>query len=468
VTVLWKNVASQVTAGQARTRDLRKPRSYGVRIWNQYDNLVRSAQNLGIKVYFSVTGPAPEWGHAPGPRKQRSVVRDAWRPNATKFGWFVQALGTRYSGAYRDEDTGRTVLPRVSFWGLWNEPNQAGWLSPQYDRVGGKLVPVAPALFRRLYLLGYKGLVASGHRIDTDTILMGETAPLGSREQASKAPMFPGVFLRELACVAPDGSKYTGAAAKARSCGDFAKYGKLQATGFAHHPYTKNVPTTQRPSDPDAITMANIGNLGALLDQLSDTTGGNIPKGLPLWMTEFGFESNPPDTFNGVPLDKQALYNELGEFLAWQNPRIAAQSQFLLRDVPPVANRTPGTKSYWFTYQSGLYFQNGAPKHAAFAYQIPFLAFRGGIDAATGLPTWSFWGQLRFVADGAPAQAVIQWRPRGVPAALWTNLGPGTAIDPKGYFTASGAQPIPGSVEWRAAWVKADGTVGNVSLPTSG
>src|SRR3954470_12936410 len=52
VTVLWKNVGSQATAAQARRRDLRKPRSYGVRIWNQYDNLVRSAQALGIQVYF--------------------------------------------------------------------------------------------------------------------------------------------------------------------------------------------------------------------------------------------------------------------------------------------------------------------------------------------------------------------------------------------------------------------------------
>src|SRR3954454_3112851 len=107
VTVLWKNVGSRVTASQARRRDLRKPRSYGVAIWNQYDNLVRSAQNLGLQVYFSVTGPAPPWAHEAGPSKERPVVRDAWRPSATKFGWFVQAPGTRYSGTYRDEDTGR-------------------------------------------------------------------------------------------------------------------------------------------------------------------------------------------------------------------------------------------------------------------------------------------------------------------------------------------------------------------------
>jgi len=48
VTVLWRNVAAGVSASQARRRDLRIPRSYGVRIWNRYDNLVRSAQADGL------------------------------------------------------------------------------------------------------------------------------------------------------------------------------------------------------------------------------------------------------------------------------------------------------------------------------------------------------------------------------------------------------------------------------------
>src|SRR3954451_16926682 len=180
VTVFWKNVGSQLRAAKARRRDLRKPRSYGARIWNQYDNLVRSAQALGIQVYFSVTGPAPPWAHAAGPRKERPVVRDAWRPSATKFGSFVQALGTRYSGTYRDEDTGRGVLPRVAFWGLWNEPNQAGWLSPQWEfsRALRRNIPSAPIQYRKLFYAGRKSLDRTGH--GGDLILLGETAPLGS------------------------------------------------------------------------------------------------------------------------------------------------------------------------------------------------------------------------------------------------------------------------------------------------
>src|SRR3954470_24066946 len=105
VTVLWRNVASGVSASQARRRDLRSPRAYGVRIWNRYDNLVRSAQALGLRVYFSVTGPAPDWAHGKAPRRERTVVKQAWKPNPQQFFKFVKALGRRYSGTYRDEDS---------------------------------------------------------------------------------------------------------------------------------------------------------------------------------------------------------------------------------------------------------------------------------------------------------------------------------------------------------------------------
>src|SRR3954453_7395042 len=106
VTVLWKNVAAKVTRKKARTKDMSVPRNYGVKTWNRYDNLVRSAQQLGIGVYFSVTGPAPAYAHAKGPKKERQVVKDAWQPSPTQFGTFVTALGRRYSGTYKDEDTG--------------------------------------------------------------------------------------------------------------------------------------------------------------------------------------------------------------------------------------------------------------------------------------------------------------------------------------------------------------------------
>ena len=58
-TVLWRNVAAGVSRNAAARKDLASPRAYGVAVWNRYDNLVRAAQARGLRVYFSVTGPAP-------------------------------------------------------------------------------------------------------------------------------------------------------------------------------------------------------------------------------------------------------------------------------------------------------------------------------------------------------------------------------------------------------------------------
>ena len=55
----------------------------------------------------------------------------------------MQAAGLRYSGRYAG-------LPRVSSWSIWNEPNQPGWLAPQWRRVGDTWVPNSPRLYRQL------------------------------------------------------------------------------------------------------------------------------------------------------------------------------------------------------------------------------------------------------------------------------------------------------------------------------
>src|SRR5204862_1229103 len=283
------------------------PSTYPIRNWDRYDNLLKSAADRGIKVYFNVTGPGPAWAHSKPPAKNNSL-RATWKPKPAAFKQFVQAVGRRYDGTYKDENGSRGALPRVRFWSLWNEPNQAGWLSPQWERRGGAIVPASPALYRKLHQYGYKGLVATGHRADNDIILMGETAPNGSDVRSARAPMRPGFFLRELACIQPDGTPYVGEAASARDCGDFAARGPLIANGYAHHPYTKNVSPLIADPNPDSLTMANIDKLGTLLDELAAKTNNAIPAGMSLFMTEFGFETNPPDPFSGVPLADQARF----------------------------------------------------------------------------------------------------------------------------------------------------------------
>jgi hypothetical protein len=471
VTVLWRTVAEfayprlrdiEKLEGKARSRAVRQrhrfdaddPRTYPRGNWDRYDNLVKAATQRGLRVHFNVTGPGPIWAQRTPPRRLRRLLA-SYKPKVGAFKQFVKAVGRRFDGTYRDENGVRDVLPRVSMWSLWNEPNQAGWLSPQWERRNGRWVPAAPALFRRLVQQGYEGLVATGHRADNDLILLGETAPLGSGRRSERAPMYPKRFLRELMCVRSDGRAYTGRSARLRNCDDFRKKGPLRATGYAHHPYTKNLAPTQRHRAADALTMANISELGGLLDELAATTG-HLPAGLPLYMTEFGYETSPPDRFSGVPLLAQATFNTLGEYLAWADPRIAAQSQFLLADVAPLKKHRRGTKSYWSTYQSGLITQQGRAKLAAYAYTMPFMATRTTSAAAGVAATVNVWGQLRFLPNGQPGDVAIQWRPRDG-SAPWATVGERVATDALGYYTASRTAPGAGPGEWRALWSAGDG-----------
>ncbi|HTN22533.1 MAG TPA: cellulase family glycosylhydrolase [Solirubrobacteraceae bacterium] len=492
VTVLWSVVANNARPTKAEIAKLKgkakdkarkqaqrfkatNPSTYPKQNWDRYDNLIKAAQDRGIRVYFNVTGPGPLWASTTPP-KGLKVPIGTYKPKVGAFKQFVTAVGTRYSGTYQDENGSRGTLPRVSMWSLWNEPNQGGWLTPQWEQRGGQTVPASPAIYRKLYQAGYQGLVASGHRVDNDVILLGETAPLGNDAQTAKSPMRPKQFLRELFCVGPDGNPYSGAAAAARDCGDFASKGPLRATGYAHHPYTKNVSPLVPDANPDALTMANITDLGTTLDDLAAKTN-DLPSGLPLFMTEFGFETNPPDPFSGIAPALQAKYNVLGEFQAYSNPRIASQAQFLLADVPPIRTRKKGSKGYWFTYQSGLFFTAGkligTAKPAAYSYAMPFLATPIAIDPATGNPTFSFWGQLRLLPNGLPgAAATIQFRPKDG-SLDWTAVGPPIAIDPAtdpmGYYTATATAPVIGPVEWRAAVINpADGSLISSSPGTDG
>jgi hypothetical protein len=430
VTVLWSVVTDKASRSKLRGARATNPRNYPTLNWDRYDRLVRSARSLGVVVYFNPTPPGPSWAHGKAPKGLRSVVKKAWKPDAGEFAKFVEALGKRFSGRYRDENDNGETIPRVSVWGLGNEPNQAGWLAPQWEKGQN----VSASMYRELYLRSRAALDRTGH--GRDTILVGELAPLGSSNKGQRSPVRPRKFLRTLLCLSSRGP----------GCDMFDKYGPIRATGFAHHPYTKNVSPVTKDKHPDSITLANLPSLGRELDRLAARTG-NIRRGLPIWLTEFGFETSPPDPFSGVPLERQAEYNQLGELLAYLDPRVAGLTQFLLRDVAPVRGARPGSKPYWFTYQSGLEFVDGRPKPALQAYYFPFVVQQTGGFVA------NVWGQLRFRPNGLPPGAQDQVRLQFKPASggEFADVGePITVTSAMNYFT--GRVQLPGPGELRAVW----------------
>ncbi|WP_205698395.1 hypothetical protein [Conexibacter sp. SYSU D00693] len=409
VTLLWSVVADEARDTKAKDRRFKQlkasnPKAYPKLNWDRYDRLVRAAQRLGIRVYFNITGPGPKWGHAKAPASQKRNAA-TWKPKPSEFYKFVQAVGKRYSGQFKDENDGRFALPRVSMWSIWNEPNQAGWLSPQWE--DGK--PSSAIQYRKLYDYGYRGLVSTGHA--SDAIMIGETAPLGVDRKDARSPMRPKEFIRSMYCVDDTGAPLGGDAAAALGCSWWDRKKTLPATWWAHHPYTKNVGPTVKDKSPDSLTMANIEDLPNFLDAIGQKTG-RVKTGIDILSAEFGFETNPPDKYSGVPMETQATWINQGELQAFLSPRIIGQTQFLLYDVGPRTKNSAGSKAYWSTYQSGLFTRGDQAKPALTAYRQPLLVFpTGQVDPATNRPTYTLWGALRFRPEAVEDVVSVDWKP---------------------------------------------------------
>jgi hypothetical protein len=424
ISLHWANVAPE---RRADLKDPTDPAAYDPSEFDAIDHLVRQVQRHNISVLLTVTGPAPAW--AGGIR----------RPDRLAYSQFVEMVGRRWSGTYRDENQGRGVLPRISAWTLWNEPNWHNQLMPQWVGLkGGGRRAYVPRLYRSLYRAAVEGLGRSGH--GNDTILLGDTAPLGSKGRNEKSPMRPVTFLRELFCLHADGRSMTGASYRRRGC-DFHKRGPLKATGYAHHPYPITVAPGTPGKDPLGLILGDSARLGTILDQAA--AAGRLPAGLPFWFTEFGYQTRPPDPITGVSLANQAAFLNQAERQTWADPRVAVHGQFLLRDDEPRNEYPEGDRRRWVTWQSGLRLADGSPKPAYESYRLPFYA----PPQVAPDQTLELWGMVR-PADGGTQRVTIQRRAN--PNAAWETIGEVETADPKGYFTTKVTSPQPG--EYRFLW----------------
>ncbi len=168
LTVLWAAIAPRPArpGPPARTSTPSNPAAYPAAAWAPYDRIVRLARARGIGVAFNVTAPGPLWAMA-GPAPNLKAANH-YRPAPKEFGAFVAAVGKRYSGAYvvpasPGAGPARAALPRVSYWTIWNEANQPGWLYPQWRAVAGLRVMNSPRLYRLYVDAAFAALRRTGH-----------------------------------------------------------------------------------------------------------------------------------------------------------------------------------------------------------------------------------------------------------------------------------------------------------------
>jgi len=286
--------------------------------WGLYDSAVLNARKYGIQFLFSIID-TPGWENG-GAGKNHAPS------NMTDLRNFALAAATRYSGSWTA--TGGAHLPAVHLWAAWNEPNNPVFLTPQYRYVKRKWVNQGAIDYKNICEAIYAGVHAA--RVSGDKVGCGLTAPRGNNNPGEpRASVSPLAFLK---AVHAAGLKHFDA--------------------WAHHPYPLS-PAETPTSKGNAGTSITLGNIQTLIDQVTKYYGNK-----PIWITEYGWQTKPPDPYAGVSWSKQSSYLTQAFAIARKNPRIQLMLWFLLRDEPNIAG-----------WQSGLETVTGQKKPAYSAFQ---------------------------------------------------------------------------------------------------
>jgi hypothetical protein len=352
VEVKWNEVAPRPGAAERPRFDATDPAAYPG--FAPYDDLVRRARREGFRVLLTLAPEAPRW--ASEGRRPITAESVNFRPDAREFGSFAGAVARRYSGGFRG-------LPAVHHFSIWNEPNHQQFLKPSSE---------SPRIYRALVTAAMPRLRAEA--AEDSKVLVGETAPVGRPGTV----MGPIRFLRRWLCLDAAFRPLAGAAEAREGC---TGYRGVVADGFAHHPYG---PAERVFPRRDVINLLAIQRLGGYLDRAAQA--GRLPSDLPIYSTEFGLQSNPPDPTVSTTLAQQAqTMNEKEEF-SFRYTRLRSYSQYLLNDDPPRPGATP--EEVWSGFQTGLRFTDGRPKPALSAYRLP-------IVVRPAIPGVLIWGRVR-------------------------------------------------------------------------
>ena len=274
-----------------------------------------------------------------------------WAPTSKwTFAGFARRAAKRY--------------PYVHLWTIWNEPNQRRWLRP-----------TSPSVYtQRLLNTAYAAIHgASPHSL----VSGGVTAPRGSTGGVSPVDWIAGM-----------------------------KKAHARLDAYAHNPYPLRRGETPTAGGCDHCTTITMATLPRLLNAVQRAFGTRTR----IWLTEYGYQTNPPDRLLGVSPATAARYTAVAALRAYEAPRVDILVHYLVRDEPDPAR-----------WQSGLFTARGAAKPAAAAFKVPLAQ-----KSRTGLRT-TLWGQVR--PGGRSTFRLQQFR-----SGAWHTVGAYTT-SARGYFT---------------------------------
>ena len=363
--VQWVRIQAFWNALSPSPNSRSKPRGFNVANpndrrynWSSLDAAVARVRQNGMRIMLTVHQFNPRWASS-----QPSRRGQGWKPSPRLYGQFATAVARRYGG-------------QVDRYLLGNEPNQKVFLRPQTEcrRIGGRRIceRTAANIYRNLVRAAYPAIKRADRT--ADQVLLGELAPIGAigPRAGNLAPL---AFIRAMGCLTDSYRRITVGACRG--------FRPARADAFGYHPYQVRERPTQPQRNPNLAKLGDLPRLFRVIDRLTRTRRIIAPgRRFNLYITEYGYETNPPDTRNGVTWAQQNEYLQWAAYIAWKTRRVKLWTQYLWRDDGPFRGRVVG-------FQTGLNTFNGQPKPALSSFPHPIF-----IDHRRNVPLL-LWGQVR-------------------------------------------------------------------------
>jgi hypothetical protein len=356
----WSELA--VNCGNASLAQQADPEN-GCYNWAVLDSLVSLSKARGIDILLSTSG-VPNWLQPKGCAGQvgRCYYMGRSQGEFNKiykaYGAFLHAAALRY----------RTGSPygTVKYWTIWNEPNSDTFWKPKANAARyAQLVGYAAQQLKRAFPGAKVGI--------------GPTAPRGHAKPNTGAAgnaVRPGNFIKAFQAALPRFLP--------------KRNPRKFIDAWAHNPYPLVVKA--QPSKPNAAVKLPTIGMNNFPDLLKALDAKPITKGLPVWATEFGWETLPDEVnpIYGVSRALQAQYMgeaydrlsrlkrvQIGIWYGLTDGALALDQNLLASGIKMVAD-----------WQAGTWTALGVIKPSFYAYQRPISVPMGFVKKGTRVPVW--------------------------------------------------------------------------------